>query len=92
MDLIFERKPSGFCPIQAEGKIGEKFFYFRARGNTMRFYVSETFDFIHPNTWVFEKSYGDEPFAAGMAPHEDCMEFIEEAMGEYKKLEKIKNV
>lgn len=60
----------GNCPVQAEGTINGKPFYFRARGEEWSLSIGGD-DVVGDPDWYYEEPYGDEPFMAGwMSDHE----------------------
>lgn len=62
---------SGQCPVQAEGTIMGRPFYFRARGNRWSFEVE--------NQLTAQASYGEERYAAGYMPPNEAIAFIVES-------------
>jgi hypothetical protein len=78
----------GNCPVQAEGTIAGKEFYFRARGNTWSMSIGGE-DVIGFPEWQMREQYGDEPFAAGWMDEETARGFIYEAAERY--LKEVKN-
>jgi hypothetical protein len=61
----------GNCPVQAEGTIDGKRFYFRARGSSWQFHVAETEAEIFDNPLFYvEADYGTWPDAGWMPEHE----------------------
>lgn len=78
----------GNCPVQAEGAIAGKDFYFRARGNSWSIEIGETTlreDGRWRSEWDYEEAYGDEPYAAGWMPVEEARWFIQSAAERYLK-------
>lgn len=73
----------GNCPVQAEGMIAGKKFYFRARGNTWSMSIGG--DVISDPEWQMREQYGDDPFAAGWMVEETARAFIYEAAERYLK-------
>lgn len=68
--------------MQAEGTVDGHAFYFRARWESMSIRVAsnKTLDPLDDeNAWYSFEEYGDEPAAAGYAPKEDCIAFINKA-------------
>lgn len=72
----------GNCPVQAEGTLDGKEFYFRARGERWSFAVGG--DVIMSPEWYHEEPYGDEPFAAGWMTEEEARGFIDKAVALYR--------
>jgi len=71
--IKWKRKPSGNCPVQAEGWFLGYYFYFRARWDsaTIEFSLTEAGwenDLIHGRYELIET----EPFAAGWLPKWKC--------------------
>lgn len=65
----------GNCPVQAEGTVDGRPFYFRARWQHWSFDVDDvTFR---------EARWGDSPFAAGWMPHDAARNIIERCAEEY---------
>lgn len=75
----------GNCPVQAEGTIAGKPFYFRARGRKWSFEVGDgdLDDIAWVANWHYEESYGDGPYDAGWMPEKDALRFIQEAVQRY---------
>lgn len=75
----------GNCPVQANGDVDGKRFYFRARGDEWQFHVADTDDEIFNNPLFYiERGYGTG-FDAGWMPQHEAVHFIIEAIGEYRK-------
>lgn len=72
---------AGYCPVQAEGKIAGKVFYFRARGN--RWSLSIGGDVVLAPEWLWSEAYGDAPFAAGWMEADEARAFIEAAAARF---------
>lgn len=70
----------GSCPVQAEGTIDGKRFYFRARGNRWSLAVHPTCDgdFLSwpDGWWEHWENWGDDPYAAGWMPEDVAREKI----------------
>jgi hypothetical protein len=80
----------GNCPVQAEGWIDGKRFYFRARGEHWRMMIhpTETGDFMtwgKTPAWSYMEPWGDSPFAAGWMPEEIAREMIAKAAEKWRK-------
>ena len=72
----------GNCPVQAEGNIDGKTFYFRARGSSWTFYVGDYGNI----EWEYSEEYiteDDDPFAAGWISDIEAVDFIEKAASLY---------
>lgn len=78
----------GNCPVQAEGTIDGKRFYFRARGDSWQFHVAETEAeiFTHPLFYT-EQPYGTWPDAGWMPQHE-AIHFIIVSTEAYRRSQK----
>jgi hypothetical protein len=81
------------CPVQAEGTLCGKPFYFRSRHEEWSFAVSEDPD-VDPvdiqlpeqgtlHGFFVEGPFGDKPFAASYMPLEDATRIIEECARSY---------
>lgn len=79
---------AGNCPVQAEGKINGKFFYFRARGNRWSISIGET---RFGTSWEHSEPYGETPYAAGWMDIDVATELIEDAAGLYEHQMKGQN-
>lgn len=71
----------GNCPVQAEGFIGDKAFYFRARWDKWTFGVG-TDPILYPE-WIASSPYGETPGAAGWMPQHVALEIIAECISSY---------
>lgn len=71
----------GKCPVQAEGTIGGKEFYFRARGDSWRLNIGG--DVVMNPEWAYGEDYGDGPYDAGWMTEEEALAFIEKAASLY---------
>lgn len=80
----------GNCPVQAEGTIDGKRFYFRARGEhwSMEVHPTSTDDYVtwprDDAEWMHEEEWGDEQYAAGWMPEDVALEMINKAAGLYR--------
>lgn len=72
----------GNCPVQAEGTINGKEFYFRARGDEWSLRIGGT-DVVSAPEWRYSEDYGDDPFAAGWMTEDEARGFIAKAAGLY---------
>lgn len=70
----------GNCPVQGEGTIGGKEFYFRARGD--RWSIGIGGDVILSPEWYYEEAYGTWPDAGWMSEAE-ARSFIAAASARY---------
>jgi hypothetical protein len=75
----------GNCPVQAEGTVGGKPFYFRARGEHWSFRVAEPGeDPVGEAYWERYRDYHvGEQFAAGWMETEEALAFIESAAADF---------
>lgn len=73
----------GNCPVQAEGIIGGKPFYFRARGEHWSMEIGYDSKSSEPAEWYKEEEWGDGPYDAGWMPEEDAINIIERCATEY---------
>jgi hypothetical protein len=71
------------CPVQADGTVNGKPFYFRARFQHWSMSIGGPDPICEPE-WYYEEEYGIEPFAAGYMPQEEARAFIEKAAGLYQ--------
>lgn len=72
----------GNCPVQAEGKISDEPFYFRARGEHWRVDIGKD-----PVIWSYEQEYPGGDFAAGWMTEAEARQFIDEAAERYLNAE-----
>lgn len=76
----------GNCPVQAEGTIVGKPFYFRARGRRWTFEVGDNVlkeDDTWGYEWCHEEPYGDTEFAAGWMTEDEARSFVALAAERY---------
>jgi len=73
----------GNCPVQAEGKIDGKSFYFRSRGSSWSLSVGG--DLVSNPEWQYIEDYGEDEFSAGWMPEDEARDFIEKAAGLFLK-------
>jgi len=71
----------GNCPVQAEGTVDGKPFYFRARGDEWSMSIGGD-DIIMSPEWYYEEAYGDWP-EAGWMPEDEARAFIAKAAAAY---------
>jgi hypothetical protein len=64
----------GNCPVQAEGTINGKAFYFRARGTEWTIGIGGD-EVLFPE-WSDGAPYGNGPYDAGWMPEEEARAFI----------------
>lgn len=72
----------GNCPVQAEGTVRGKPFYFRARGDQWRMSIGGS-DVVGEPDWSYAEDYGDSPYAAGWMTEEEARAFIKIAAMKY---------
>lgn len=61
----------GNCPVQAEGTVDGKQFYFRARGDSWQLHIGDSDHDIWTNPLFYtEQAYGEWPEAGWMPKHE----------------------
>jgi hypothetical protein len=71
----------GNCPVQAEGFVDDKPFYFRARGEHWTMGIGG--DPVCNPEWFLEECYGEGPFDAGWMPQYEALGFLAKAIGLY---------
>lgn len=89
----------GNCPVQAEGTIYDKPFYFRARGNrwsvTINMEGEDSLPFIDwpkdVEQWYHEEKYSDDEYAAGWMEQHEAIEFIMKAAEKFYDEQKFKS-
>lgn len=74
----------GFCPVQAEGSIDGKPFYFRARGSHWSLSIGGEDVVVKPE-WYHEEGYGEGPFDAGWMELDEARSFIRKGAGLYRQ-------
>ena len=74
---------NGNCPVQAEGTVGGKPFYFRARGS--RWSLSIGGEPVGSPEWYYEQPYGKTEFAAGYMEQHEALRFIAKGVKLYSK-------
>lgn len=80
----------GNCPVQAEGSIDGRRFYFRARGEhwSIAVHPTATDEYEHwprdAAEWRHEEEWGDGPYAAGWMPEDVAREMIAKGAGLYR--------
>ena len=72
----------GNCPVQAEGTIDGRPFYFRSRGEHWSMSIGGD-DVVYDPEWHYEEEYGPWP-DAGWISDDQAMAFIEKAAGLYR--------
>lgn len=72
----------GNCPVQAEGTIAGKPFFFRARGSSWRLSVGDGDPIGNPE-WTYQEDYG-ENYEAGWMEEKEAIRFILQAADQYQ--------
>lgn len=80
-DAVTIDQIGGNCPVQAEGHIAGKPFYFRARGEHWSIGVGG--DVIGQPDWYYEEEYPGGTFAAGWMSIDEAKQFIQQAADRY---------
>lgn len=75
---------SGNCPVQAEGSIGKKRFYFRSRWNQWQISVGTVDPIIKPE-FVYGEPWGKEPGDAGYMPNDTAIMMMIKGLELYKE-------
>ena len=73
----------GNCPVQADGRVDGKPFYFRARGDTWALNIGGA-DVILAPEWRYAEDYGAWPDAGWMSEKE-ARAFIDKAVALYRQ-------
>lgn len=90
MDGIGIEYLGGNCPVQSEGTIDGKRFYFRARGEHWSLDVHPTADgdylswSDHDIAWCHREAWGDGPYAAGWMPEDVARMMIQKGATLYR--------
>ena len=78
----------GQCPVQAEGSLNGKYFYFRARGEHWRFEVGEGAKEEGEPLWTYGETYKDGgEYEAGWMDQDEAREFIDQAATKFLEWE-----
>ena len=72
----------GNCPVQAEGTIAGKPFYFRARDQHWSIGIGG--DPVLAPEWYREQGFGDSEFAAGWMEEDQARRFIEQCAADFE--------
>lgn len=80
---IFIEYLSGNCPVQSEGAIDGKPFYFRARGSHWSIGIGG--EPIMSPDWCYVEDYGDDKYSAGWMSQYEALAFIAKAVELYAK-------
>lgn len=82
----------GYCPVQAEGTINGRDFYFRARGMYWSVEIGAKDEALHDKwgcgSWCFTEKYSDDQYAAGLMTQDEARAFIEKAAVIFEKWQK----
>lgn len=73
----------GNCPVQAEGLVDGKPFYFRARG--CRWSMCIGGEPVSAPEWKMEEPYGEGPFDAGWMSEDEARGFIDMAVAAWRE-------
>lgn len=76
----------GNCPVQAEGTVDGKEFYFRARGSRWSMSIGGSDSATDPE-WYYEETYGSGPYDAGWMTVDEARDFIDQAVRRYRDRE-----
>ena len=77
---------SGNCPVQAEGMAYGHPFYFRARGSSWTFEVTDPEGvMVIYDQW---EPWGDEPYGAGWMPEEEAQKIIMRCIEQFGQTQK----
>ena len=79
--VLVIRRLHGNCPVQAEGTVDGKEFYFRARWEHWTMGIGG--DPVDEPEWFREAKWGDSPVAAGWMPKDEARKFIEQCAGDF---------
>ena len=77
----------GNCPVQGEGTVDGKPFYFRARGESWSMSIGGP-DVVGAPEWYWEEDYGTGPFDAGWMRDEEAEGFLRAAAVRWRNGEK----
>lgn len=72
----------GYCPVQGEGTIDGKSFYFRARGSHWSLGIGG--EPVGEPEWYYDEPYGNGPFDAGWMPLDEAIAFIKAGAERYR--------
>ena len=80
---------AGYCPVQAEGHLDDKYFYFRARGDVWRIEVGGDEEFTRRPTWWHGEHWpSPDGMAAGWMTDEEALSCIHRAADRYYSLDR----
>jgi hypothetical protein len=77
----------GNCPVQIEGTIAGKDFYFRARGQHWSIGIGG--EPVSKPEWYYQEMYGLGPYDAGWMTIEEAKAFVEKAAGIFQEKQGI---
>lgn len=78
----------GWCPVQGEGTIDGRFWYFRARGEHWQFHVCKDRSHLFKNDIFYcDIEWPDEPFAAGWMHPVDALKCLSLGVALYRQQE-----
>jgi hypothetical protein len=70
----------GACPVQAEGTVDDRQFYFRARHSEWRLDIATDASGPHGKTaWSYGEVYGEGPYDAGWMTEDEARALIDRA-------------
>lgn len=72
----------GNCPVQSEGTVEGREFYFRSRGSRWSFGVGQ--DPVGSPDWYYEEPYGEGPYDAGWMHEDEALVFLAKAAALYR--------
>lgn len=75
----------GQCPVQAEGTVGSKRFYFRSRWEQWSLHIGD--DPIYNPEFVYGEPWGKTPGDAGYMPEDEAIAMIARGLDAYKTWE-----
>lgn len=77
----------GNCPVQIDGEVDGKYFYFRARGQRWQFEVAENESEWLADKVIYsaEKPYGDEPYSAGWMPLHEAFGLVAKGIADFRE-------
>lgn len=80
----------GFCPVQSEGKFGDHYYYFRARGESWSIIVGvDEKTLLTKYKWRYSEDWPHGSFSAGYMSEEDARNCINRAAKLFE--ERLKN-
>jgi len=82
MDGIVIREIGGMCPVQGEGTVDGKEFYFRSRGSSWSMSIGGSNVVAKPE-WHYSEEYGAWP-DAGYISEDEARSFVLKAVGLYR--------